>query len=192
MNSYCIADDSDSNINEEKLNLMNNQSYKIKSNSTENLYATPNKSEMDNRRITSRKILRKTNDIFLQKNNLRTALNIKNNNKDNNNNSKQNLNNSNNNFFHHIILLSGNKKDNKDTFKPSKQSLNSNDISLNSQVNIRKINNSNLKQSIKERHNIKYDKLIKARLEKNNKNLNDNLSSISSSQIIYTKKRKNK
>ena len=70
MNSYCIADDIDSNINEEKLNLMNNQSYKIKSNSTENLYATPNKSEMDNRRITSRKIQRKTNDIFLQKNNL--------------------------------------------------------------------------------------------------------------------------
>ena len=192
MNSYCIADDIDSNINEEKLNLMNNQSYKIKSNSTENLYATPNKSEMDNRRITSRKIQRKTNDIFLQKNNLRASLNIKNNNKDNNNNSKQNLNNSDNNFFHHIILLSGNKKDNKDTFKPSKQSLNSNDISLNSKVNIRKINNSNLKQSIKERHNIKYDKLINARLEKNNKNLNDNLSSISSSQIIYTKKRKNK
>ena len=194
MSSYIAENENDSNIKEEKSYLIN-QSNRIKSNSTENLYSTPNKSEAYNQRITSRKIIRKTHNIFIQKNNSKEDSN----NEYDYNNKNQTMYNIRNNISHHVIL-SGNKKDNK--YKSDKEIMNSNNISQNSQVNIRKINyekykiknkkndNSYVNESTNESKISKYDKFMNSRYEKNIKNSNDNLSGSSSVQIIYTKKRK--
>ena len=199
MNFFLKEDENESSIKEEKSYIINNQSNRIKSNSTENLYATPNKNDEYNKRITSRKIVRKTNNFFLQKSNLREKLNDENNVSKNNN--KQTINNSKNNFFHRVVL-SGNKKDIKEKNKSAKETLNSSDNNQNSQVNIRKINyerykiknkkfeNINENESVNENKISRYDKLISSRYEKNTKISNDNLSGSSSVHIIYTKKKK--
>ena len=197
MNSYLVEEENDSSIKEEKSYVINNQPNKIKSNSTENLYATPNKSDAYNKRITSRKIMRKTNNIFIQKNNLREALNNEYNNRMNMN--HQNLNNSKNNFFH-SVAMSGIKND-SNKYKPNNDSFNNNSIK-NSRVNIRKINyerykvnnkkmeNSYVNESVNDTKINRYEKGVNSKYEKNSKFLNENLSNSSSFAIIYTKKRK--
>ena len=67
MNSYGLENENDSSIKEEKSYLQISQTNRIKSNSTENLYSTPIKSEAYSKRITSRKIIRQTNNYFFQK-----------------------------------------------------------------------------------------------------------------------------
>jgi hypothetical protein len=198
MFSNIEEDENDSDIKEEKSYVINNNSNKIKSNSTENLYATPSKQEEYNKRITSRKIVRKTNNIYIQKNNLRETLNNEYNNRLNI--SKQSLDNSKNNFFHSVVL--SNKKENN-KFKPNNDSFNSSNVSINSQVNIRKINydrykvknkkidNLNASESINGNKSNRYEKIISTKYEKNSKYLNEkNLANSSSISIIYTKKRK--
>ena len=199
MFSNLAEDENNSNIKEEKSYAIINQSNKIKSNSTENLYVTPNKSEEYNKRITSRKIVRKTNNIYIQKNNLRETLNNEYNNRMNI--SKQSLDNSKNNFFHSVVL--SNKKENN-KYKPTSDSFSSNNMSINSQVNIRKINYERYKvknkkndylngsEYIKDNKNNRYEKIINSKHEKNSKYLNENIANSSSISIIYTKKRKNK
>jgi hypothetical protein len=199
MFSNLAEDENNSNIKEEKSYAIINQSNKIKSNSTENLYATPNKSEEYNKRITSRKIVRKTNNIYIQKNNLRETLNNEFNNRMNI--SKQSLDNSKNNFFHSVVL--SNKKENN-KYKPNNDSFSSNNMSINSQVNIRKINYERYKvknkkndylngsEYINDNKNNRYEKIINSKHEKNSKYLNENIANSSSISIIYTKKRKNK
>ena len=197
MFSNIEEDENDSNIIKEKSYVINN-SNKIKSNSTENLYATPSKQEEYNKRITSRKIVRKTNNIYIQKNNLRETLNNEYNNRLNI--SKQSLDNSKNNFFHSVVL--SNKKENN-KYKPNNDSFNSSNVSINSQVNIRKINydrykvknkkidNLNASESINGNKSNRYEKIISTKYEKNSKYLNEkNLANSSSISIIYTKKRK--
>ena len=198
MFSNIEEDENDSDIKEEKSYVINNNSNKIKSNSTENLYATPSKQEEYNKRITSRKIVRKTNNIYIQKNNLRETLNNEYNNRLNI--SKQSLDNSKNNFFHSVVL--SNKKENN-KYKPNNDSFNSSNVSINSQVNIRKINydrykvknkkidNLNASESINGNKSNRYEKIISTKYEKNSKYLNEkNLANSSSISIIYTKKRK--
>jgi hypothetical protein len=199
MFSNLAEDENNSNIKEEKSYAIINQSNKIKSNSTENLYVTPNKSEEYNKRITSRKIVRKTNNIYIQKNNLRETLNNEYNNRINI--SKQSLDNSKNNFFHSVVL--SNKKENN-KYKSTSDSFSSNNMSINSQVNIRKINYEryivknkkndylNSSEYINDNKNNRYEKIINSKHEKNSKYLNENIANSSSISIIYTKKRKNK
>ena len=199
MFSNIEEDENDSNIIEEKSYVINNNSNKIKSNSTENLYATPSKQEEYNKRITSRKIVRKTNNIYIQKNNLRETLNNEYNNRLNI--SKQSLDNSKNNFFHSVVL--SNKKENN-KYKPTSDSFSSNNMGINSQVNIRKINYERYKvknkkndylnssEYINDNKNNRYEKIINSKHEKSSKYLNENIANSSSISIIYTKKRKNK
>ena len=199
MNSYEIEEENYNTNKEENTYLINNnQTNKIKSNSTENLYATPNKSGAYSNRITSRKIIRKTNNIFMKNNNIREALN----NEYYNKNISQIINNGKNNFFHSVVL-SGNKKEENNSKNSTKKEAFDTNNNINSQVNIRKINyerykvknlrnnNSNSNESINNKKINRYDKIINSRYEKNSKYLNEN-SSGSSISIIYTKKRKNK
>ena len=107
-NSF-LEEDENENANrnkEEKSYIQNNPKNKIKS---ENIFATPNKTNDYNQRITSRKIVRKTNNIFIQKNNKRDSIN------DEYNREISNINNNGkNNFFHSIILSSVKKEKDND------------------------------------------------------------------------------
>ena len=197
MNSYGLENENDSSIKEEKSYLQINQTNRIKSNSTENLYSTPIKSEAYSKRITSRKIIRQTNNYFFQKKNLREPINNEYKNRINNN--KQILNNSKNNFFHSVVL-SGNRKDNN-KYKSTNDSFNINN-NASSKVNIRKINfekykikskkfeKSNTKESYHENKNNRYEKIANLKYEKNSKYINEELIGSPSVSIIYTKKRK--
>ena len=197
MNSIGLEKENDSSIKEEKSYLQINQTNRIKSNSTENLYSTPIKSEAYSKRITSRKIIRQTNNYFFQKKNLREPINNEYKNRINNN--KQILNNSKNNFFHSIVL-SGNRKDNN-KYKSTNDSFNINN-NASSKVNIRKINfekykikskkfeKSNTKESHHEIKNNRYEKIANLKYEKNSKYINEELIGSPSVSIIYTKKRK--
>ena len=197
MNSYGLENENDSSIKEEKSYLQINQTNRIKSNSTENLYSTPIKSEAYSKRITSRKIIRQTNNYFFQKKNLREPINNEYKNRINNN--KQILNNSKNNFFHSVVL-SGNRKDNN-KYKSTNDSFNINN-NASSKVNIRKINfekykikskkfeKSNTKESHHEIKNNRYEKIANLKYEKNSKYINEELIGSPSVSIIYTKKRK--
>ena len=197
MNSYGLENENDSSIKEEKSYLQINQTNRIKSNSTENLYSTPIKSEAYSKRITSRKIIRQTNNYFFQKKNLREPINNEYKNRINNN--KQILNNSKNNFFHSVVL-SGNRKDNN-KYKSTNDSFNINN-NASSKVNIRKINfekykikskkfeKSNTKESHHEMKNNRYEKIANLKYEKNSKYINEELIGSPSVSIIYTKKRK--
>ena len=195
-NSF-LEEDENENANrnkEEKSYIQNNPKNKIKS---ENIFATPNKTNDYNQRITSRKIVRKTNNIFIQKNNKRDSIN------DEYNREISNINNnSKNNFFHSIILSSVKKGKDNDNYKNKNDDTISSRINKNSQVNIRKINyeryrvknqrnnNSNIYSPEKESKINRYDKIVNSRYEKNSKFLNEKSSSSSSIAIIYTKKRK--
>ena len=197
MNSYGLENENDSSIKEEKSYLQISQTNRIKSNSTENLYSTPIKSEAYSKRITSRKIIRQTNNYFFQKKNLREPINNEYKNRINNN--KQILNNSKNNFFHSVVL-SGNRKDNN-KYKSTNDSFNINN-NASSKVNIRKINfekykikskkleKSNTKESHHEIKNNRYEKIANLKYEKNSKYINEELIGSPSVSIIYTKKRK--
>ena len=197
MNSYGLENENDSSIKEEKSYLQINQTNRIKSNSTENLYSTPIKSEAYSKRITSRKIIRQTNNYFFQKKNLREPINNEYKNRINNN--KQILNNSKNNFFHSVVL-SGNRKDNN-KYKSTNDSFNINN-NASSKVNIRKINfekykikskkfeKSNTKESYHENKNNRYEKIANLKYEKNSKYINEELIGSPSVSIIYSKKRK--
>ena len=197
MNSYGLENENDSSIKEEKSYLQINQTNRIKSNSTENLYSTPIKSEAYSKRITSRKIIRQTNNYFFQKKNLREPINNEYKNRINNN--KQILNNSKNNFFHSVVL-SGNRKDNN-KYKSTNDSFNINN-NASSKVNIRKINfekykikskkfeKSNTKESYHENKNNRYEKIANLKYEKNSKYINEELIGSPSVSIIYAKKRK--
>ena len=196
MNSF-LEEDENENANrnkEEKSYIQNNPKNKIKS---ENIFATPNKTNDYNQRITSRKIVRKTNNIFIQKNNKRDSIN------DEYNREISNINNNGkNNFFHSIILSSVKKEKDNDNYKNKNDDTISSRINKNSQVNIRKINyeryrvknqrnnNSNIYSPEKESKINRYDKIVNSRYEKNSKFLNEKSSSSSSIAIIYTKKRK--
>ena len=197
MNSYILENENDSSIKEEKSYLLNNQTNRIKSNSTENLYSTPTKSEAYNKRITSRKIIRQTNNYFFKKGSLREPINNEYKNKINNN--KQILNNSKNNFFHSVVLSGSRKDTNK--YKSNNDSFNVNNNG-GSKVNIRKINfekyklkskkfeNSNTKESIHDSKINRYEKMANLKYEKNSKYINEDLIGSPSVSIIYTKKRK--
>ena len=192
--NYENEDENDINKNDEN-SLSLNQTNRIKSNSRENLYITPNKPQENSNRITSRKIIRKTNNIFSQKNDSRDK-SIKE--------SKIINNNKNNNFFYSVILSSNKKdKDNKDKYKSKKESIiNSSDNRQNSQINIRKINyeryidrdklySAKGNESLKDyKNNFRYEK-INTKYEKNYKIMNESLPASSSVGFIYTKKRKN-
>ena len=99
------------------------------------------------------------------------------------------------------MVLSNKKENNK--YKPNNDSFNSSNVSINSQVNIRKINydrykvknkkidNLNASESINGNKSNRYEKIISTKYEKNSKYLNEkNLANSSSISIIYTKKRK--
>ena len=203
MNSFNIEEEeNDLDTKEEKPNAVNNQMNRIKSNSTENLYATPNKSQVySNNRITSRKIIRKTNNIYMNKTNLKEGINNESNNNDK---TKQVTNNHKNNFFHSVVLSSTKKENNyKNRYKNDSQNLEQNNININSLVNIRKINlekykvknprykNSKMNESVNDNKLNRYEKIGNTKYEKNSKFLNENLSGSSSSvSIVYTKKRK--
>ena len=204
MNSYNIEEeDNDLDTKEEKPYAINNQTNRIKSNSTEHLYATPNKSQVftNNNRITSRKIIRKTNNFFMNKTNLKEGLNNESNSNDKN---KQSINNNKNNFFHSVVL-SANKKESNYRYKNKNDSQYlepSNTNNINSLVNIRKINyekykvknprykNSKNNESVNDNKFNRYEKMGNTKYEKNSKFLNENLTGSSSVSIIYTKKRK--
>ena len=197
MNSFVLENENDSSIKKEKSYLLNNQTNRIKSNSTENLYSTPTKSEAYNKRITSRKIIRQTNNYFFEISSLREPINNEYKNRINNN--KQILNNSKNNFFHSVVL-SGSRKDNN-KYKSNNISFNVNNNGC-SKGNIRKINfekyklkskkfeNSNTKESIHDSKINRYEKMANLKHEKNSKYLNEDLIGSPSVSIIYTKKRK--
>ena len=204
MNSYNIEEEeNDFDNKEEKVYAINNQTNRIKSNSTENLYATPNKSQVfiNNNRITSRKIIRKTNNFFMNKTNLKEGLN----NEANNNDRNKQLNNNNKNNFFHSVVLSANKKESNNRYKNKNDSQNleqSHSNNINSLINIRKINyekykaknprykNSKNNESINDSKFNRYEKMGNTKYEKNSKFFNENLTGSSSVSIIYTKKRK--
>ena len=206
MNSYNIEEEeNDFDNKEEKVYAINNQTNRIKSNSTENLYATPNKSQVfiNNNRITSRKIIRKTNNFFMNKTNLKEGLNNEANNNDRN--KQLNNNNNNKNNFFHSVVLSANKKESNNRYKNKNDSQNleqSHSNNINSLINIRKINyekykeknprykNSKNNESINDSKFNRYEKMGNTKYEKNSKFFNENLTGSSSVSIIYTKKRK--
>ena len=189
MNSFSSEDESD-NFKNDEASIIYNQTNRIKSNSTENLYITPNKSDAYNKRIISRKIIRKTNNIFSKSSDIEDKLN-----------NEKVSNNTKNNFFYSIIL-SSNKKDNE-KYKSKIETINANDNRLNSQVNIRKINyekyiqkNNNISyqkgnESSKDYRYNRYEKINNPKYEKNCKIQNENLPASSSLGFIYSKRRKN-
>ena len=202
MSSFSIEEEeNDLDAKEEKPYAINNQTNRIKSNSTENLYATPIKSQaFSNNRITSRKIVRKTNNIFINKSSIKEGHSSESINIDK---TKPILNNNNkNNFFHSVVLSASKKDNNRYKYKNDNHNIESNNNSVNSLVNIRKINYEKYKvknprfnisknnESVNDTKFNRYEKIGKSKYEKDSKFINENLSGPSSISIIYTKKRK--
>ena len=202
MSSFSIEEEeNDLDAKEEKPYAINNQTNRIKSNSTENLYATPIKSQaFSNNRITSRKIVRKTNNFFINKSSIKEGHSSESINIDK---TKPILNNNNkNNFFHSVVLSASKKDNNRYKYKNDNHNIESNNNSVNSLVNIRKINYEKYKvknprfnisknnESVNDTKFNRYEKIGKSKYEKDSKFINENLSGSSSISIIYTKKRK--
>ena len=188
-------------LNENESNYHTNDSLKIKTKTSQMLNDTPNKIDNFTKRITTRKIIRKANNIFNIRNNFKDKI-------DNNNNHNLTLNNKNN-FFYSITT--SNKANNE--IKNSHDSLNNN---LKSNINIKKSNinyerykNQNLryypdtnqekdyqinkKEKDEKNNNTKvYTSLVNkpGKYEKIKRIENVNLPLSSSVGIIYTKKNK--
>ena len=197
----------DKNNNTNKNNPINSEiiekrniSNRSKINTTNILFETPKKQEIFSKRITTRKIIRKTNNIFNLKNNVKEKEKI-----ENNNNHNMTMNNNKNNFFHSI------NSSNKGNYEIAKDNDNSNTIKkLN--INIKKKNfnyekykNRNLKYQPIINHSEMYhtnseekddkfdykDILNKSRKYQKNKRIQGNNLPLSSSVgLIYTKKNK--
>ena len=188
-------------LNENESNYHTNDSLKIKTKTSQMLNDTPNKIDNFTKRITTRKIIRKANNIFNIRNNFKDKM-------DNNNNHNLTLNNKNN-FFYSITT--SNKANNE--IKNSHDSFNNN---LKSNINIKKSNinyerykNQNLryypdinqekdyqinkKEKDEKNNNTKvYTSLVNkpGKYEKIKRIENVNLPLSSSVGIIYTKKNK--
>ena len=202
-NSITKEDNNNNSINNNPINSeiieKRNISNRSKINTT-NIFETPKKHEIFSKRITTRKIIRKTNNIFNLKNNAKEKEKI-----ENNNNHNMTMNNNKNNFFHSI------NSSNKGNYETVKDNDNSNTIKkLN--INIKKNNfnyekykNRNLKYQPTINHSEIYhtnseekddkfnykDILNKSRKYQKNKRIQGNNLPLSSSVgLIYTKKNK--
>ena len=191
-------EDNDNNTNNNPINNTiiekRNISNRGKINTTHILFETPIKHENFAKRITTRKIVRKTNNIF----------NIKEKIDNSNNNHNLTMSNNKNNFFHSI---NSSNKDNNEKAKDKEKSNIITKLSINikkNNYNYEKYKNRNLKfQPIinhTEGHQIKPEEkeekfdyknfLNKSRKYQKNKRIQGNLPLSSSVGIIYAKKNK--
>ena len=183
------------NYDTEKIKILNKNKEQIKSNI--NLYETPTKTDNFSKRITTRKIVRKTGNIFKLRSNMKEDIS--------NNDNNLTLNNKNN-FFTSIISSNNgnnkyaNNKENIDNIKKSSININIRKIAINVEKykhrNLRYNNNENdIKDKEKENENKINNKGYKELLNKSGKIENKimhniNLPLSSSLGIIYTKKNK--
>ena len=144
--------------------------------------------------------MRKTNNFFINKSSIKEGHSSESINIDK---SKPILNNNNkNNFFHSVVLSASKKDNNRYKYKNDNHNIESNNNSVNSLVNIRKINYEKYKvknprfnisknnETVNDTKFNRYEKIGKSKYEKDSKFINENLSGSSSISIIYTKKRK--
>ena len=206
-NNKYINDKINKNNNEaEKTNIYNycNINTKMKS-SKDSVYETPTRKENFTKRITTRKIVRKTNNIFNMRNNLNEKID--------NNNYNLTLNNDKNNFFYSITSENRENIENTELEKNTNDKLNTiKKPNINSSTNLIKNNSINnydkqKNRNIRYHHNLNLTKDYQLNLKEKIDNVNNNLRKSgkyekikkieipniplsSSVGIIYTKKNK--
>ena len=146
--------ENDDNNDEEKNNNYKSNNIRIKTNSINTLYQTPNKLENFGKRITTRKIVRKSNNIFNLRNNLKEKV-------DNNNNNQDNINN-----------LTMNTRNNH-IFPSITPSNNENNELVKSTENLKNLKNSSINFNMR-RNNINYYEKYKYRNLRYNSNNTNN------------------
>ena len=201
--AYLITDNNNlKNNNENDIEKNNGSNENEVKNKNKNLNETPNKNENLSKRITTRKIVRKTNNI-LNLNNI-SKEKIDNNNDNNNNDNKndniilENKNNENSeilkeNEYFSYFKIKNIKNDIKNNFITEKYKYNRN---LRYSSNLKNNKNYEIKQKENEIKNLKgfrdYKDILNksGKYEKNRRAKNSNLPLSSSLGIIYTKKNK--
>ena len=201
--AYLITDNNNlKNNNENDIEKNNGSNENEVKNKNKNLNETPNKNENLSKRITTRKIVRKTNNI-LNLNNI-SKEKIDNNNDNNNNDNKndniilENKNNENSeilkeNQYLSYFKIKNIKNDIKNNFITEKYKYNRN---LRYSSNLKNNKNYEIKQKENEIKNLKgfrdYKDILNksGKYEKNRRAKNSNLPLSSSLGIIYTKKNK--
>ena len=206
-NSFKNGKDKEYNNNEKKNNNYKSNNIRIKTSSINTLYQTPNKVENFGKRITTRKIVRKSNNIFNLKNNLIDKID-NNINQDNENNLTLNTRNN-----HIFPFITSSNNENNELIKSTENLKNLKNSSIN--IDLRKnninyyekykyrnlrynsnnanTNNSNDKQIyVKDKEDNKGNKeiIIKSGKYENKRIQKLNLPLSSSVGLIYTKKNK--
>ena len=145
-NSFKNSKNKEDNNGEEENNIYNSNKIRIKTSSINTLYQTPNKVENFGKRITTRKIVRKSNNIFNLRNNLKEKI-------DNNDNQENNL--TLNTKYSHILpsINTSSRNENNELIKSTENLKNLKNSSIN--INIRK-NNINYYEKYKHR-NLRYN-----------------------------------
>jgi hypothetical protein len=200
--AYLIADNNNlKNNNENYIEKNNGSNENEVKNKSKNLNETPNKNENLSKRITTRKIVRKTNNILNLNNISKEKIDNNNDNNKDNNNDNITLDNKNNenseilkdNEYLSYFKIKNINNDIKNNFITEKYKYNRN---LRNSSNLKNTKNYEIKQKENEIKNLKgfrdYKDILNksGKYEKNRRAKNSNLPLSSSLGIIYTKKNK--